>query len=239
MRHRTGWRGQGTACRGGPARTGSSPCVAPRAAGAARPSRPLRRRSRNVLTRYVRPLLEFYFKSSRFAAALRKAGTTGGGFVYCAASRHNAHAHLLRGEQRPDAAADLHHRASGLCRPPAGPRRRLRVGRTPVARRRPCLGDAVPGQGGTAEDAGQLREGAAGRRHQPGPGAAGRLRRGLPPQQPQPGRARRRRLQPGHRVRPAAEAVWGDGVQRPRRAGAGGVEDVPGRISRWRFARAR
>jgi hypothetical protein len=64
------------------------------------------------------------------------------------------------------------------------------------------------------------------------PERPGRLRRGLSPQQPQRGRAGRRRLQPGHRVRPAAEDKWGDGVQRPRRPGAGRVEDVPGRISR-------
>ena len=62
-------------------------------------------------------------------------------------------------------------------------------------------------------------------------GAAERLRCRLPAQQPQRGPPRRRhqrRLQPGHRLRPAPEERGCDGRQRSRRSDPRRLQDVPG-----------
>ena len=55
----------------------------------------------------------------------------------------------------------------------------------------------------------------------------GRLRRRLPAQQPERGRERRRSLQSGARLRPPAQVAGRARRQRPGRAVARGLEDVP------------
>ena len=144
--------------------------------------------------------------------------------------RRSGHAHLLRRQQRPDAAVVVHHGPPGVCRPPAGSRRGVRLRRPPVTRRSTRLGRPGAGARRAACATPPPTSRGCDRPRAARAGTARRLRRGLPAQQPQRRRPGGRRLQPGHRVRAAAQAERGDGVQRPRRAGAGGVEDVPGRL---------